>query len=223
MNIMLKQWITHPVLLGAIMGVLIGSTYLIFNSHLEDEGGESPINVAQNATADEAKVSPRHATGAIKFHYDKLEESLEESHHMPLASQVPQLEIKPEKQETHALAIEDSVELAEKPLLKSLDKTEQSLLEAKSEQFTIQLLGARSEQNVKQFIHHHGLDKKAHYVHTKLGQKDWFVVLYGTYASPQEAKAALLTMPLSLKEEGVQPWVRSMVSVEEDMKQMASR
>ncbi len=218
MNSTFKQWMTHPVLLGAMVGIFIGSIYLVFNANLEEEGPDSPINIA---------ISPTLGAHSIDSHEDKIQDK--------------QQELKQELSQKAASVVEEPplVEIskleAEKPkavLAQSeqkqqaaLEKTEQAALKTvatahtSTGRYTIQLLGAGSEANVKKFIQHHGLDKKAHYVRTKRSQKDWFVVYYGDYSSAQEAKAALSTMPVSLKKEGVQPWVRQSENVHQELKQ----
>ncbi|QLH41574.1 MAG: SPOR domain-containing protein [Coxiellaceae bacterium] len=46
--------------------------------------------------------------------------------------------------------------------------------------------------------------------------KPWYVLIYGNYASPQAAKAALDQLPKNLKQ--LKPWVRPLSSVQSAIK-----
>jgi DamX protein len=118
-----------------------------------------------------------------------------------------QAEAKKEPLPAPALPKEEPVKIEAKKKEKEVEPVAK---EAKThgEHFTIQLLGSSSEANVKKFIAHHGLGSKAQYVRSMRGEKEWFVVYYGNYPSMEEAKAAILTMPPSLKKEGVAPWIK---------------
>lgn len=208
-NYTLKRWMTHPVLLGALIGVGIGSVYLMFNANLEDEKAENPINIA---------IANSQSTLSL----DTLDEKIqEESNKVVLnlddVAQTPRVLTMAEKQklkeESQALAKQELLPVPalpkEEPVKDVTRKIEKEVEKvASTAHFTIQLLGSSSEANVKKFIAHHGLEKKAQYVRSMRGQKEWFVVYYGHYATMEEAKAAILTMPPSLKKEGVAPWVK---------------
>lgn len=91
---------------------------------------------------------------------------------------------------------------------KALQAKEVRLLSANQKHYTLQLLGASKEENVQRFIQHHAMGNKAHYIRTKVSGKDWFVVVYGDYPSKAAAQSAISTMPKSLKNENIKPWVR---------------
>ena len=73
--------------------------------------------------------------------------------------------------------------------------------------YTLQLVGARSEENIKQFIAKYGIQNDASYFKTKLSGKDWYVVVYGNYATQEQAKAAMKNLPESLATAPLQPWI----------------
>lgn len=102
---------------------------------------------------------------------------------------------------------------------KSLGSEETHLLAVNKNHFTLQLLGASKEENVKAFIAKHGIADKTHYFRMKRSGKDWFVVVYGDYSSQDAARAAVKSMPASLKNANLQPWVREINSVHEDIRQ----
>lgn len=110
------------------------------------------------------------------------------------------------------------------PLAKSeptlnLSKEEKDLLALDKHTYTLQLLGARYEKNIKDFISRHGIDRNAYTYRTKLSGKDWFVVVYGKYSSKEEAKAAIASIPNSLKHENLTPWIREVDSIHQDIRQ----
>lgn len=102
---------------------------------------------------------------------------------------------------------------------KSLSEEELHLLSAESHHYTLQLLGASKIESVNQFIRQHNLQDKTHFVRTKRGGKDWYIVVYGDYPSAQAAKAASKTIPESLRKTKLEPWVREIHAVQEDIRQ----
>jgi len=85
------------------------------------------------------------------------------------------------------------------------------LLAADPRHYTVQLLGASRAAFVHQFIAAHELEGRAVLIKTRRKGKDWFVLLYGTYPTKQEARAALANLPDTLKE--ASPWLRSIASL----------
>lgn len=99
-----------------------------------------------------------------------------------------------------------------------LTSEEELLLAVKDDHYTLQLLGARSEESVKQFIQAHDIADSTHYFKTKLSGKDWYVVVYGDYYSKAEALSAIDSMPSSLRDQSAQPWVRELKSIQKDIR-----
>ena len=100
---------------------------------------------------------------------------------------------------------------------KSLSLEENTLLSRDKHRYTLQLLGASNQVSIQEFIRKHAIEQKAHSFKTKRQGKDWYVVVYGDYSSSQEAKKAANAMPSSLKNAHVQPWVREVSAVHEDI------
>jgi len=101
---------------------------------------------------------------------------------------------------------------------KSLSQEELHLLSADRHHYTLQLLGASKIESVNQFIRQHNLQDKTHFVRTKRAGKDWYIVVYGDYPSAQAAKAAAKTIPESLRKTKLEPWVREIHAVQEDIR-----
>lgn len=86
------------------------------------------------------------------------------------------------------------------------------LISANPQHFTLQLIGLSSEAAMREFIATNDLGKQAVYYHSHLNNKDWYVLLYGQYASSEAAKAALDSLPATVKSQ--HPWVRTMANVQ---------
>lgn len=104
------------------------------------------------------------------------------------------------------------------PSRKSFSEQELSLLSAKSNHYTLQLLGASKQESIERFVKYHHLQDKTYSLRTKRAGKDWYIVVYGDYPSAQAAKAAVETMPNSLREMQLEPWVREMSAIQADIR-----
>jgi len=81
--------------------------------------------------------------------------------------------------------------------------------------FTVQLVAARNEAAIIRFIHKHGLEKDAAYYSITLKGKPWYTVIYGSYASLEEARQALRKLPASLGSSS--PWIRNFSAVHKQL------
>lgn len=86
------------------------------------------------------------------------------------------------------------------------------LLTANPSHYTIQLIGLSSEKAMQTFIAKNNLHKNAIYFHSQLQGKDWYVLLYGQYATQQAAKLAMTQLPAAVQSQ--HPWVRTMANVQ---------
>lgn len=81
--------------------------------------------------------------------------------------------------------------------------------------YTLQLLGARSENRVLKFLKSAPNAENIRYFQTTLKNKPWIVVVYGQYATRTAANAAKKQLPAKLKQ--LNPWVKSIKSVQNDI------
>lgn len=72
--------------------------------------------------------------------------------------------------------------------------------------FTLQLFSSHDQKNVEAFIRQHQLGKQANYFVSERKSMDWYSVIYGVYPDQTDARAAIKTLPPSLKK--LKPWVR---------------
>jgi DamX protein len=87
---------------------------------------------------------------------------------------------------------------------------EQKLL--KSQGYTIQLLGAHNPQAIQTFLVLPSIRVKASYFRTRHEGKDWFVLVYGCFDTPMQARAAIAQLPEIIRLQN--PWVRSLASIQ---------
>jgi len=87
----------------------------------------------------------------------------------------------------------------------SIDDSE-AVLAVDEHYYTIQLFGVHDLDALKRFVHQHHLESKTYYIQTKLHQKIWYILIYGTYPTRAEAAQALHELPSTLKQS--RPWLR---------------
>ncbi|MDQ2076509.1 AAA family ATPase [Marinimicrobium sp. ABcell2] len=88
----------------------------------------------------------------------------------------------------------------------SIPEDEQILLSWRASDYTLQLLGAGSEQSVREFIASQPNREQLLRFTTRRQGNDWFVVVAGRYSSSEEARAAIAELPARQREAG--PWPR---------------
>lgn len=90
------------------------------------------------------------------------------------------------------------------------------LRNANNNRYTLQVLGARQEQNVLEFIVANDLaPTQAGYYRTELQGQPWYVLVYGDYSSADNARAAIASLPANLR--AAQPWPRQIGTVKPDL------
>jgi len=86
------------------------------------------------------------------------------------------------------------------------------LLAQNSTHWTIQLLGAREPETLLVFAQRHQLGDQAAWYKTWLSSKPYYVLVYGSYASRDAARAQINQLPDGLR--SAKPWVKSFDSVQ---------
>lgn len=176
----------------------------------------------------EEDMTPENASEMPKVGGNKIESALEVD--KPILSKAPLIDAP--KVQTQQVANAEVKQVAKTQIQqvakvevknkkesarKSLSAQESYLLSIDKHHYTLQLLGASKESSVKEFMQKHAIEDKANAFRTKRQGKDWYVVVYGNYASSGEAKTAANAMPSSLKNAHVQPWVRELHGVQQDI------
>jgi septal ring-binding cell division protein DamX len=82
--------------------------------------------------------------------------------------------------------------------------------------YTIQLMGSRSEESVIKFLASADLPIQSGYFETRYQDEPWFVVVAGAFASRSQANAGIARLPAGVRE--LQPWVRAAASIESSVR-----
>ena len=85
------------------------------------------------------------------------------------------------------------------------------LQRADANNFTIQIVASHQESAIRKYIDAQKNPEQFDYVKSSLDGSDWFIVVYGAYATNAEAKAVIAQLPDAVKEK--QPWVRSVGAI----------
>ena len=93
---------------------------------------------------------------------------------------------------------------------------ERNILEWKSSEFTIQLLGVSSEKAARDFVAAQANKKDLLIFKSKRQGKDWFVVITGRYASSAQARQAIAQLPAVQQDAG--PWPRDLKTIQSEIK-----
>lgn len=88
---------------------------------------------------------------------------------------------------------------------------EKNLLGREASHYTLQLMGAYDNAQLRKFAERAHLTQDAWYFHTWHNHKRWFVIVYGDYATRQDAEYAAKQLPKVAQDQ--HPWVRSLASV----------
>ena len=113
------------------------------------------------------------------------------------------------KQET--VNVPGEKEVAKPVVPKTAEVSKSWFNTAKDDAFTIQLLGVRTEQSIKDFIQQQDHPERFAYYKTTFQKKDWYVAVTGEYRSKNEALAAVNKMPEALNK--LKPWVRPIADI----------
>jgi septal ring-binding cell division protein DamX len=82
------------------------------------------------------------------------------------------------------------------------------IVDLQEERFAIQLISFNSESSVEPFARKFGIVDSSRYLRTERGDKIWYSVLIGNYATREKGTTAVDALPAQLRE--LNPWVRSL-------------
>ena len=100
---------------------------------------------------------------------------------------------------------------------------EKWLLSQGSSHYTIQLMGARKEALLFNFVERNQLLKQNEiaFYQTMFKDKAWFQLLYGVYATKKDAQAAADNLPLKIRKSS--PWIRRLSAVQKAIRRKAAQ
>jgi septal ring-binding cell division protein DamX len=93
---------------------------------------------------------------------------------------------------------------------------EEELLGWPEQGYTLQVMGARAETSVRDFIQAQEQPQRFYYFQTVFKGAPWHVVVYGQYADRAAATSAVASLPESLRK--LRPWARSIAGVKADIR-----
>ena len=114
---------------------------------------------------------------------------------------------------------EDAIEKTEERII----HREEWLLSQASSYYTIQLMGARKEALLFDFVDRNQLLKQDEiaFYQTTFKDKPWFQLLYGVYATKKDAQSAADNLPPKIRESS--PWIRRMSAVQKAIRIRAAQ
>ena len=81
--------------------------------------------------------------------------------------------------------------------------------------YTLQLASSKNRSRIEKYYHQNKLQGQAGYYRNRRKGVDWYALVYGSYASRQEAQIAAENLPVSLRQ--WKPWIRRMKDIQRIM------
>ena len=81
--------------------------------------------------------------------------------------------------------------------------------------YTLQLAAGADKKAIESFIKRHNLGKNAVYFHRLRDGKDWYILVYGSYAGYSKAKQAISQLPSAVQK--AKPWTRSFGAIHAEL------
>ena len=123
--------------------------------------------------------------------------------------------------QTTTQATQPAVDKTTAAFIKAGTRSPNWLLQQKPGNWSLQILAAHKPETLLAYVHQHRLGNKVAYYKTRLGSKDWHVILYGQYASKEKAKAVIPYLPDYIRQSN--PWAKDMKSVQITIKKTKKR
>ena len=104
------------------------------------------------------------------------------------------------------------------PSFSGISDFESELLRYPANNFTVQIMGSRSEASVREFVRGEVNIGKPGYFETRFQDRPWFVVVLGNFGERHEAVEAIEELPEALR--SLKPWIRSLADVQSDIRKL---
>lgn len=95
-----------------------------------------------------------------------------------------------------------------------LTQNEQLIMSFSDDDYAVQLIGLRKENDVKSFIAKYSLTKMLYYK-SSLGDKPWYIVILANYNTKEDASLARLKLSDDLRKHG--PWIKSVKAIKNEL------
>lgn len=189
------------------MGVSIALAYLV--PHLYDDDDDTPVNAMMVTNlAQESWSSPSDKMLSSGQYFEAQEPAAEEDLR-------PVIKQKPPLAKGVPIAKESTTEN-----IKRFGYTpdEEKLLLSNSRFYTLELFQHNDVKRALDFVARHKLQDRASLFRTDAGDKNHYVVVYGQYASASKALTALDGMPATIQQDKIQPTVRELKGVQDEIR-----
>ena len=127
----------------------------------------------------------------------------------------PPTKIASVKQTTVKKAVSPERSQAARTHASELSTNEDWIRQQKPNFYTVQLVADPNEGNVKKYILRHNIQGLAAYFKSTNARRPWYKVIYGSYASPSQAKVAVRQLPPEVQK--YSPWIRSFRTVHREL------
>lgn len=81
--------------------------------------------------------------------------------------------------------------------------------------YTFQITGLSRESQLKRYLNEHDLPENIWTYQTQRNNKPWYVVLYGSFTSVEQANAAKLKLPAAVQKD--KPWLKRFAQIQRDL------
>ena len=92
----------------------------------------------------------------------------------------------------------------------------QAIMNVPAGHYSLQVLGARLEPTLEAFLVEHKLGQPYFALQLERGGEPWFLLLIGDYANSTEARNAIKSLPLALRNQ--QPWPRAVLKIQQQIR-----
>jgi len=92
----------------------------------------------------------------------------------------------------------------------------QAIMNVPAGHYSLQVLGARLEPTLEAFLVEHKLGQPYFALQLERGDEPWFLLLIGDYANASEARNAIKSLPLALRNQ--QPWPRAVLKIQQQIR-----
>lgn len=180
---------------------------VIGNNRAGPEDNEAPEELIETSV-DISLQSPSQLEGPMLTEEENVDSAAEEQRE-------PEAEPAPDPQYILASELESQESSPESAEFTGPGYTdsEQEILAFNAGDYTLQLLGLRTEAGILKLLGQVPADTNLRYFETQLSGAPWFVLIYGNFTSRDEAKAAAAELPAPLRPQSA--WIRKLSGIQQ--------
>jgi len=120
--------------------------------------------------------------------------------------------VKREKEQRRLQALQSVKQPLKAEGAKQYSASEKEILKNDPRHYTVQILGMHNKNKLQSFMNEAKLKGKVRYCRGNHQGKPWYILVYGEYATREEAQKVMAALPEEVKKQ--KPWVRSFASLQ---------